>query len=464
MAAMYVICAVAADGIPIGLTRDGRTIDATITGKGVRTVVLIGGLAGEDESSKAVQAIRTRHRLVVIPVANPARAQLQFPPAGRAYASNPESHYLWRWLAAQAPDLVLVAGPDAGLVDALTSQGRIPARRFNGVVEPVRESAAHRELNTRLGRKPIQVAKELELHYGHALEEAVYIPAMALIARARMGYLEDVRRIVEPYAAGTKDSLAKATSSHLSGHLIFGELAERTGDKRYTVLVRRAADLGMSSESMPFHNEMSDSVFMGCPILAKAGKLSGETKYFDMALKHFRFIEKLCLRPDGLYRHSPLSEAAWGRGNAFPALGLALTLVDLPANHPTAPQLRKAFSGLMEALSRHQTPDGMWREVIDYPGAYPEFSATAMIGRAMSIGIRHGWLDRGAYQKRVDAAWRAVLARTGSDGVLFDVCESTGKQKSVEEYLRRVAILDRDPRGGGMAMLFALEMAEHSKR
>jgi unsaturated rhamnogalacturonyl hydrolase len=332
------------------------------------------------------------------------------------------------------------------------------------VVEPVRESAAHRELNTRLGRKPIQVAKELELHYGHALEEAVYIPAMALIARARMGYLEDVRWIVEPYAAGTKDSLAKATSSHLSGHLIFGELAERTGDKRYTVLVRRAADLGMSSESMPFHNEMSDSVFMGCPILAKAGKLSGETKYFDMALKHFRFIEKLCLRPDGLYRHSPLSEAAWGRGNAFPALGLALTLVDLPANHPTAPQLRKAFSGLMEALSRHQTPDGMWREVIDYPGAYPEFSATAMIGRAMSIGIRHGWLDRGAYQKRVDAAWRAVLARTGSDGVLFDVCESTGKQKSVEEYLRRVAILDRDPRCGGMAMLFALEMAEHSKR
>ena len=81
---------------------------------------------------------------------------------------------------------------------------------------------------------------------------------------------------------------------------------------------------------MPFHNEMSDAVFMGCPILAKAGKLTGEQKYFDMALRHFRSMANLCRRSDGLYRHSPLNEAAWGRGNAFPALGLALSLTDFP--------------------------------------------------------------------------------------------------------------------------------------
>jgi hypothetical protein len=78
-----------------------------------------------------------------------------------------------------------------------------------------------------------------------------------------------------------KDSLARATSSHLSGHLIFGQLAERTGDARYVQLVRKAADLGFTEsgvmkESMPLHNEMSDSVFMGCPILAKVGKLTQE--------------------------------------------------------------------------------------------------------------------------------------------------------------------------------------------
>jgi hypothetical protein len=43
---------------------------------------------------------------------------------------------------------------------------------------------------------------------------------------------------------------------------------------------------------------------------------------------------------------------------------------------------------------------------------------------------------------------------------LIDVCESTGKQKTLGDYLRRAAILDRDPRGGAMALLFATELAE----
>jgi unsaturated rhamnogalacturonyl hydrolase len=75
----------------------------------------------------------------------------------------------------------------------------------------------------------------------------------------------------------------------------------------------------------------------------------------------------------------------------------------------------------------------------------------------MLIGIKHGWLDSGAYRPRIDHAWTAILARTGPDGRLMDVCESTGKQKSVKDYLHRAAILDRDPRGGAMALLLATE-------
>ena len=47
-----------------------------------------------------------------------------------------------------------------------------------------------------------------------------------------------------------------------------------------------------------------------------------------------------------------------------------------------------------------------------------------------------------------------------ADGRLFDVAESTGTRGFVQrDYLRRAAILDRDPRGGAFAMLFAAEMA-----
>ena len=64
-----------------------------------------------------------------------------------------------------------------------------------------------------------------------------------------------------------------------------------------------------------------------------------------------------------------------------------------------------------------------------------------------------------SYQPRINKAWSAILARVGANGQLMDVCESTNKQKTLQDYLHREAILGRDTRGGGMALLFATEMA-----
>ena len=167
-------------------------------------------------------------------------------------------------------------------------------------------------------------------------------------------------------------------------------------------------------------------------------------------------MQKLCLRPDGLYRHSPLNEAAWGRGNAFPALGMALMISALPLTERAKPVAD--FRRLIDALLPFQTKNGMWRQVIDHPTAYEEYSATAMIAAALHQALREGWLKGAQYQRAVDGAWEAIKARTGSDGKLMDVCESTGKQPTLEDYLRRTAIWDRDPRGGAMALFLAAEL------
>ena len=125
----------------------------------------------------------------------------------------------------------------------------------------------------------------------------------------------------------------------MAGHIVFTELARQTRDPRYVAAVRRVADLGFEPdgqmlEVVPYNGEFSDSVFMGTVIEAQAGALTGERKYFDMADRHLRFMENLDLRADGLYRHQPATDAAWGRGNGFAALGLALTLSELPRDHP----------------------------------------------------------------------------------------------------------------------------------
>jgi rhamnogalacturonyl hydrolase YesR len=449
-----------------------------------------------------------------------------YPPAGDAYSSatDPEAAYLWRWIGMHAPDLAvevrggsettwLVPRNDHADLSALrkvlqpsqelpesdglplqlgqgspSGTGPAPAiqlqvgskddpflRTLLSTLERTQfrgTSPARREIQSRLNRTPLQVARELAKYYGGKLDQAVYIPAMAVVGRLRLGELTNdasqlpaAEELARPYITGEKEALPeKFSSSHFSGHLLFGELAKATGNPKYLALARRAADYafdeqGRPKEALPAHNEMSDAVFMGCPLLAQVGALTGDRKYYDMALRQMRFMLRLNLRPDGLHRHSPLDEAAWGRGNGFPALGLALTLSEMPTDLPGRAEVLAAFRAHLNALLPHQDEMGAWRQVIDVPGAYRELTATSMIAFAMARGVRLGWLEEAQFRPAIERAWYAVRTRVASDGRLVDVCTSTGKQPSLRGYLDRTAVLGLDDRGGAMVLLLATELA-----
>ena len=481
----------AAETFDVGRASDGTRIDAVLVegaSDDAPLVVLVGGLAGDGDDSAAVRAAVERFdalrlskrgvNLIAIPLANPGGAPLAFPPSGQAYRENAEAHTLWRFIGAQGPDLVLIADGDDtfGLGDALASEpvalvGRIPSRRWSSADElaaldasNVPRSEAGRELERRRARTPRELALELTEHYGLDFDRPWYIEALALRAQLALGRVELVRGLAEPYVSGERDSLERPSALAMAGHLIFGDLARATGDARYVALVRKVADLGFDDrgamrESMPYHGEYSDSVFMGTVSLAQAGALTGERRYFDMAVRHLEFMQRLVLRSDGLYRHQPAADAAWGRGNGFAALGLALLLSELPTDHPKYDFVLDSYRSHMAALLPHQNRDGLWRNVIDVPGAYPELTGTAMIGFAMQRGLTNGWLDNErAYRLAVERAWDAVNARTGPGGTFIDVCESTARIESLQGYLEREAILGPDPRAGAMALLFATEL------
>ncbi|HEY2380720.1 MAG TPA: glycoside hydrolase family 88 protein [Terriglobia bacterium] len=480
-----------ADRWTIGLTSNDERIEAIVISgpsPSAPTVLLLSGLQGKEtgvdivtreaEAFDAIPQARRPFRLIALPLANPEGRPLQFPPTGNAYKENADSHVIWRWIGIHAPDLVIIEGSsDSGLADALSQNavafvGRIPAQLvmpraglLKTIPDKLAPSEAHLEIDRRRSRSPQVFAAELAKVYGRDFNQPTYIQAMALIGRLRLGQTADVAALAEPYLSGSKDSFAAPSQSSLAAHMFFFELAKRTRDERAAKLVTRAANSGFTEtgglkEFMPLNGGWSDSVFMDIPILAKAGALTGERKYFDMAARHLRYMQKIVLRPDGLYRHQASTDAAWGRGNGFPALGLALTLSDFPKDHPDYSWMVKTFQDHMKALSRFQDENGMWREVVDYPGAYPEYSGTAMIATAMLRGIRNGWLDPKVYQPLVDNAWQAILARTASDGRVLDVAESTGTRGlTFKDYLRRAAILDRDARAGAFAMIFATELA-----
>jgi len=380
--------------------------------------------------------------------------------------------------------LAVVAPCDTGTIPAL--QVKLPANQDHAVLESLLDAAskadlpapspARRELQRRLAKSPQEISDELLESYGKQLKEAVYIQSLAVIGRMRniervaaeQQLLPDftpIDAIVKDYFDGSKVAALKSASD-VSGHLIFSEFAARAeGERRarYIELARRAADLafddqGKMNSSMPFHSEMSDALFMGGPILAQVGKLTGATKYFDACVQHLRFMRGLDLRPDNLYRHSPLDDTAWGRGNGFPAIGVAMCLDAIPEDHPARAELLKSFQDHMAALVPHQDPTGAWHQVIDHPESYREFTATCMITYAMIRGVSQGWLDAETYSPIIENAWYAIRTRIGKDGELVDVCTGTGKQKSLRDYYDRPAILGRDDRGGAMALLVATEI------
>jgi unsaturated rhamnogalacturonyl hydrolase len=381
-----------------------------------------------------------------------------------------------------ASSLVRAAPCDVGLVPAvqLSTDNLASLHALDEALSEVAlpPSPARVEIQKRLARSPQQIAEQLLESYGKQLPAVQYIPALALVGRLRhernlqgdkVAVSPVVSKAVMPYVDGKKPALdAKANGSTFSGHLIFAELAEHPSiaerDRRLCVeLIKAVGDRafdksGKPLEAMPSHNEMSDAVFMNGPILAFAGKLTGDAKYFEASVRNMKFMQKLCLRDDGIYRHSPLDEAAWGRGNGFPALGLTWTLDALPESFAGRSEVAAALEKHLRALLPHQDHTGMWHQVIDKPQSYAEFTATAMIAYAMARGVREGRLDAKTFDPAIRRAWEGLKSRIAADGTLVDVCTGTGKQPSLRTYYDRPAILGRDDRGGAMALMIATEM------
>jgi hypothetical protein len=419
-----------------------------------------------------------------------------YPPEGKFYQSetNVEAQYLHRWSVMHRADQVIdvrAGGKTLGVVQSRPIETVKPTRlvavakeqpenRFPALEISLGEAAGHELLEELFELPPIrrfrilnnertkparqteaQWIDELFDKYCQNPKQFSYIETVPWLAWRRMQKVgEDRAGLGTPPA----DFVPKS-GSELAGLLYmlrqprvdpFGDFADSFA------IVRRAADLAFDKDGQPlaeppFHNQMSDAVFMNGPLMTGVGAILKEDKYFDCCAQHQAFIRQLCKRDDGLYRHSPLCEAAWGRGNGFAAMGLALMLEDWPEKHAGRKAMLAEFQALMKVLKEHQDYTGTWHQVIDRPESYREFTCTCMIGFAMARGIRGGWLDKKEYQPCVERVWQAVKLR--SNGTKFvDVCTGTGKQKTLRDYYDREALTGPDPRAGAMLLMFASEM------
>lgn len=180
-----------------------------------------------------------------------------------------------------------------------------------------------------------------------------------------------------------------------------------------------------------------DDMFMITMIQAQAFRATGDRAYIDRAAKEMVVYLDELQRPNGLFFHAPDVPFFWGRGNGWMAAGTAELLRSLPRDNPDRPRIMEGYLKMMASLLKYQGADGMWRQLIDDEGSWPESSGTGMFAFAMITGVKNGWLDARTYGPAARRAWLALVTYIDENGDVRDVCEGTNKKADRQYYLDR---------------------------
>lgn len=179
-----------------------------------------------------------------------------------------------------------------------------------------------------------------------------------------------------------------------------------------------------------------DDIWMIGALQLQAWRATGDARYLDRAAYTAQaYLERL-QQPNGLVHHGPDAPFCWGRGNGWVAAGLAEVLSELPPTHARFAAVEAGYRRMMAALLRYQADDGMWRQLVDYPEAWQETSATA-------VRLRH---DRRREARPAAGEGLSRRRRPGVDGPgnlcrrgrqVSDVCVGTGQSREAAYYLNR---------------------------
>lgn len=200
-----------------------------------------------------------------------------------------------------------------------------------------------------------------------------------------------------------------------------------------TTKEHRLAD-GTLARNRPQPNTLwLDDLFMSVPALAQMGKLTGERRYYDEAVRQVtQFAGRMFNRQKGLYMHGWVEGMAahpefhWARANGW-ALMTNVELLDvLPADHPGRAVVLDLLRAHVRGLAERQSGTGFWHQLLDRNDSYLETSATAIYVYAIARAINRGWLDPLAYAPMTLLGWNAVSTKVNANGQVEGTCVGTG--------------------------------------
>jgi len=191
---------------------------------------------------------------------------------------------------------------------------------------------------------------------------------------------------------------------------------------------------GTMARNRPQKNTLwLDDLYMSVPALAQMGKLTGEKKYYDDAVKQvLQFSSRMFNKDLNVYMHGWVQEMKehpefhWARANGWAIMAMVELLDVLPTTHEGYAKVVAQLQAHAKGLAAYQTSVGFWHQLLDRNDSYLETSATAIYAYCFARGINKGWLDAMAYGPSAILAWNAAATKVNSVGQVEGTCVGTG--------------------------------------
>ena len=258
------------------------------------------------------------------------------------------------------------------------------------------------------------------------------------------------------------------------------EVYKWDSQERYREYVNRFAKHVMKKQSRlsdstlvrTFPNKYTlwaDDLYMSISFLSRMGELTNDNRYFDDAAKQTINFNKYLFNEDkGLMYHCWYSDnkspgvAFWGRANGWALLAQVDLLDRLPKDYPQRKTLLKLLRRHIIGISRYQSSEGLWHQLLDKTDSYLETSCSAMFTYAIARAVNKGYIEP-RYASIARRGWEGVMSKIHPDGKIEGVCTGTGVSNDLVFYYNRPAPLN-DVHGIGTVLLAGSEILKLMKQ
>ena len=194
----------------------------------------------------------------------------------------------------------------------------------------------------------------------------------------------------------------------------------------------RLEDGTLARHRPQYQSLWADDLYMSVPFLANMGVLTGDSKYFDDAVKQIlQMADRLYIPDKELLDHGWSVTSGdydprfyWARANGWTLMAIAELLDLLPEDHPGRDDLLHLYRSMIRSLAGLQDGTGFWHNMLDKTDTYLETSATAMFTFAVAKGINEGWINH-VYGPVALTGWNAITTRVLENGAVDGTCEGT---------------------------------------